>query len=136
MPDRTPTPALGVELLAATRGAGGAEPYADLLNEVAFRAAQRARPKIDPAKWLSIVCMLMASVLAVSLWIYSRPSEAQVDQKISDTRQHPESKAGIAKNAAELQLQKIQLTEISGGIKAVNDTLVEIKGELKELRKK
>ncbi len=142
------TPALGVKLLASTKNLGNTDPIglqttADLINEVALRAALKAnninsngKKKLDAGTWVrwgvGLFIMLVGILWGVSVLFAERPTETKVERMINSRPQHLDSKVEIARHAEMLRLQELQIGEIKVGIKQIGEMLGEIKADLKK----
>lgn len=148
--DSRSTPAVGIALLDSAKNMGNADPIghqttADLVNEVALRAAIKAhqmngsngngKKKLDVGTWVrwsvGLFVLLVGLLWAVSILFAERPTENRVERMIDNTRQHPDSKAELLRHAEQLRIQGLQLNTIETGVNQIDKTLVEIKEDLK-----
>lgn len=162
-PERIGTPALGLHILKKTQDEGNADPVdisagvievqtaADLLNEAASRAAERAiqrqvemgsrgggGSKKETGAWIrwvvGLVIMLIGLVWTGSFLLASRTTEDKVEHMIQTAPQNADTKAKLVEHEEEIQVQKLQLNTIEGTVKNIDKTVGEIKKDLKEKR--
>jgi hypothetical protein len=160
---RIGTPVFGVEILKDAKNTGIAQPVepektiamsvaADAMNVVATRAAEKAVEKVmngngngkkkkevgEWVRWGAGLAILLGGLLWGGAELFAeRPTGHQVKEMIQSAKsQHPDSKEGIKANAMMNNTQEIEIGELKVTVKSIDDSLKEIKKDLKDLNRR